>query len=65
MTSNGNSEDPRRRLLIKALAAGSFSSVVVGREAFAQVLGRRALRAYCGHDTLAMVHLTRFLMDRC
>lgn len=25
----------------------------------------RALRAYCGHDTLAMVHLTRFLVERC
>jgi hypothetical protein len=41
MTRNGNNEDPRRRLLIKALAAGSFSSVVVRREASAQVLGRR------------------------
>jgi hypothetical protein len=25
----------------------------------------RALRAYCGHDTLAMVHLARFLIARC
>jgi hypothetical protein len=41
MTANGNNDDPRRRLLIKALAAGSFSSVIVNHEARAQVLGRR------------------------
>jgi hypothetical protein len=41
MPSNGNQDDPRRRLLIKALAAGFFSSAVRGREASAQVLGAR------------------------
>ena len=41
MPWNGNQDDPRRRLLIKALAAGLFSSAVGGREARAQVLGSR------------------------
>ena len=41
MTWNKNIEDPRRRLLIKALAAGFFSSAVGIREATAQALGDR------------------------
>jgi hypothetical protein len=41
MRWNKNDEDPRRRLLIKALAAGLFSSAVWSREASAQVLGTR------------------------
>jgi hypothetical protein len=41
MTWNGNNDDPRRRLLIKALAAGFFSSAVGSREASAQALGGR------------------------
>jgi hypothetical protein len=41
MPSNGNQDDPRRRLLIKALAAGFFSSAVRSRGASAQVLGAR------------------------
>jgi len=39
MTWNKDNEDPRRRLLIKALAAGFFSSAVGSREAIAQALG--------------------------
>ena len=39
MNWNGNSDDPRRRLLVKALAAGVFSSVVGSRNASAQPLG--------------------------
>jgi len=41
MPWNGNQDDPRRRLLIKALAAGLFSSAVVSRVASAQALGAR------------------------
>src|ERR1700741_759039 len=41
MAWNRNNEDPRRRLLIKALAAGFFSGAVGSREAIAQALGRR------------------------
>ena len=41
MRWNKNNEDPRRRLLIKALAAGLFSSAVWSRGANAQVLGAR------------------------
>ncbi len=41
MTWNGNNEDPRRRLLIKALAAGIFSGAVSSRDLSAQVLGGR------------------------
>ncbi len=41
MSWNGNDEDPRRRLLVKALAAGFFSSAVFNREASAQALGGR------------------------
>ena len=41
MAWNKNNEDPRRRLLIKALAAGLFSSAYGSREAIAQALGRR------------------------
>jgi hypothetical protein len=44
MPWNGNQDDPRRRLLIKALAAGLFSSAVCSREASAQVLGARPAR---------------------
>ena len=36
-----NDEDPRRRLLIKALAAGLFSSALGSRGTSAQVLGAR------------------------
>ena len=36
-----NDEDPRRRLLIKALAAGLFSGALGSRDASAQVLGAR------------------------
>jgi hypothetical protein len=32
-------DDPRRRLLIRALAAGFFSGSLAGREALAQALG--------------------------
>jgi hypothetical protein len=41
MTWNKNIEDPRRRLLVKALAAGFFSSAVGMRETSAQPLGGR------------------------
>jgi hypothetical protein len=41
MAWNKNNEDPRRRLLIKALVAGLFSSPFGSREAIAQALGRR------------------------
>src|SRR5271154_3581964 len=41
MPWNGNEDDPRRRLLIKALAAGLFSSTVRSPDASAQVLGAR------------------------
>jgi hypothetical protein len=41
MTWNKNNEDPRRRLLIKALAAGLFSNAIGIREATAQALGRK------------------------
>ncbi len=41
MPWNGNQDDPRRRLLIKALAAGLFSSAACVRGASAQVLGAR------------------------
>ena len=44
MRWNGNDSDPRRRLLIKALAAGLFSSAVWSREASAQLLGARPAR---------------------
>jgi hypothetical protein len=44
MPWNGNQEDPRRRLLIKALAAGLFSSLGLSRGAGAQVLGARPAR---------------------
>jgi hypothetical protein len=44
MRWNRNDEDPRRRLLIKALAAGLFSSAVWGGRATAQVLGTRPER---------------------
>lgn len=44
MPWNGNQDDPRRRLLIKALAAGFFSSLVGSHEASAQVLGARPER---------------------
>ena len=39
-----NQDDPRRRLLVKALAAGLFSSAIFGREASAQALGARPAR---------------------
>lgn len=41
MTWNKNSEDPRRRLLLKALAAGLLSSAIGSRETSAQPLGGR------------------------
>ena len=41
MAWNKNNEDPRRRLLVKALAAGLFSSAFGSREVIAQALGRR------------------------
>ena len=41
MRWNYTDEDPRRRLLIKALAAGLFSTAVWTREASTQVLGNR------------------------
>ena len=41
MRWNKNDDDPRRRLLIKALAAGLFSNAVCSREASARLLGAR------------------------
>jgi hypothetical protein len=41
MPWNANPDDPRRRLLIKALAAGLFSGAVWSRDGSAQVLGAR------------------------
>ena len=41
MNWNKNIEDPRRRLLVKALAAGLFSTAIGSREIGAQVLGSR------------------------
>jgi hypothetical protein len=41
MRWNQNDEDPRRRLLIKALAAGLFSGALGSRGASAQALGAR------------------------
>jgi hypothetical protein len=39
MSRSGEAEDPRRRLLIQALAAGAFANTLAGREAMAQLLG--------------------------
>jgi len=44
MRWNRNQDDPRRRLLIKALAAGFFSSALCGRDTSAQALGARPAR---------------------
>jgi len=44
MRWNKNDDDPRRRLLIKALAAGLFTTVLGSRVAGAQVLGSRPSR---------------------
>jgi hypothetical protein len=44
MRWNKTDDDPRRRLLIKALAAGLFSSAVWSRVAGAQALGSRPAR---------------------
>jgi hypothetical protein len=44
MPWNGDLDDPRRRLLMKALAAGLFSSAASSRETYAQVLGTRPER---------------------
>lgn len=41
MNWNKNIDDPRRRLLVKALAAGLFSTAIGSREVRAQVLGGR------------------------
>ncbi|HUH92118.1 MAG TPA: hypothetical protein VL742_03090 [Casimicrobiaceae bacterium] len=41
MNWNENIEDPRRRLLVKALAAGLFSTAIGSREVGAQALGSR------------------------
>ncbi|MEP6943849.1 MAG: hypothetical protein ABI981_12975 [Betaproteobacteria bacterium] len=48
MRWNNNDEDPRRRLLIKALAAGLFSTAVWSGGASAQVLGARPARLQAG-----------------
>jgi FecR protein len=39
MSRSGEADDPRRRLLIQALAAGFFADSLVARQAMAQVLG--------------------------
>ncbi len=39
MSRSGEADDPRRRLLIQALAAGFFGAEMTGREALAQLLG--------------------------
>jgi hypothetical protein len=39
MIRMGDADDPRRRMLIRALAAGFFSGSVAGREALAQIFG--------------------------
>ncbi len=41
MSQSGDADDPRRRLLIQALAAGVFSGSVASREAMAQLFGSR------------------------
>jgi len=40
MRGVGDADDPRRRVLIRALAAGFFSGSLASREAMAQILGR-------------------------
>ena len=52
MRWNKNDDDPRRRLLIKALAAGLFSTAVGSRVASAQVLGLAAGPAAAGQVDL-------------
>jgi hypothetical protein len=39
MSRTGEADDPRRRLLVQALAAGFFAGGAAGREAMAQLLG--------------------------
>lgn len=39
MSRSGDADDPRRRLLIQALAAGLFADTLGSREAMAQILG--------------------------
>lgn len=41
MSHTGDREDPRRRLLIQALAAGFFAGTVPAREAMAQLFGSK------------------------
>jgi hypothetical protein len=40
MSRSGEADDPRRRLLVQALAAGFFGGGLAGSEALAQILGR-------------------------
>ena len=40
MSRSGEADDPRRRLLVQALAAGFFGGGMAGSEALAQILGR-------------------------
>lgn len=40
MSRSGEADDPRRRLLVQALAAGFFGGGLAGADALAQILGR-------------------------
>jgi hypothetical protein len=44
MSRSGEADDPRRRLLIQALAAGYFGAGMAGSEALAQLLGKAPAR---------------------
>jgi len=59
MPRNENQDDLRRRLLIKALAAGLFSSAVFNGEASAQVLGARPARMPPGKSIYRIEGLVR------
>lgn len=44
MSRSGEADDPRRRLLVQALAAGFFGGGMAGREAMAQLFGTKPSR---------------------
>ena len=50
MSRSGEAEDPRRRLLIQALAAGAFGAGTVGNEALAQLLGSAPAKLPAGRS---------------
>jgi hypothetical protein len=50
MSRSGETEDPRRRLLIQMLAAGFFGAEMTGREALAQLLGSAPTKLPAGRS---------------